>query len=80
MRSNDPTVPDHHSQKLLRLERFLSRTPFGLAETAGLKRLNDAKSLFDRTPDVEVVDDLVTEYAFRIDDEQSSQSDAAIFD
>ena len=41
----------------LLIERILARSPFSLAETACLQRLDHAQRLFGRAADVEVMDD-----------------------
>ena len=66
--------------RILRVQRFLTRLPFCLAETAGLQCLNHSKRFFSRTSDIQIVNDLVTKNAFRIDNEESAKCDTAVFD
>jgi hypothetical protein len=47
---------------------------------AGLQTLQDAKRFVDRASDVQIVDDRVLKYAFRVDDEQTAKSDVRIID
>src|ERR1043165_6262992 len=66
--------------RLLRADRFLTRPPLSLTQATGLQRLDHAQRLFGRTANIQIVNDFVAQYAFRIDDEQAAQRDALVVD
>src|ERR1043165_5669074 len=61
-------------------QSLLARMPLGLAQPAGLERLDDAQRLLGGATDVEVVDDRVAQHAFGVDDEEAAQRDALLLD
>src|ERR1044071_7904585 len=69
--------PDTHPSDL---QSLLTRTPLGLAQTAGLQSLYDAQRLVGRAPDVEVVYDRVAERPLGVDDEEAAQRHSLVLD
>src|SRR5919202_4349061 len=67
-------------RRLSDLQSLLARVPLGLAQAAGLERLDDAQRLVGRAPDVEVVDDGVAQRPLGVDDEEAAQRDALVLD
>src|ERR687885_2362296 len=72
------SLTTHH--RLSDLQSLLARVPLGLAQAAGLERLDDSQRLLGRAPDVEVVDDGVAKRALGVDDEEAAQRDALVLD
>src|SRR5918996_1568395 len=62
------------------VKRLLTWFPLCLAQTARLQRLDNSQRLFGRTSNVQIVNDLVTQDAFRIDHKESAKRNAAALD
>src|SRR5271154_5885714 len=60
-------------------EWFLPWFPVGAAEPARLNCFQDSKRFINATTDIQAVHDLILQNAISIDDKQSSQGNALIF-
>jgi len=58
----------------------LAWLPVSGAETTGLESFKDAESFFDRSADVEGVHYLILQYAIGIDDKETAEGDAFVFE